>query len=267
MSVNKAQLKREGNELCTKSKERSVFRSGYRKKRKDLPFEILCCRVTHIHTHTHKCCQAFTLLSFSLSLSFFHSLSLPLFAFGLAGLLELSLNQLPFDFESSVAHLIEESQPESPAKPQPLGSMLRSAATLQRRVKLRSRKKKRNNKMMTTATTTTSSSLLDAATATKKKLSVVVQSTSASSSSLLLQQRKSSAATLARNAEQRDDGKLQCPQCPNAYTRLSALKRHIEFECGMLENFYCEVCDAGFKRKDSLNRHCKVKKHITKYLC
>lgn len=166
-----------------------------------------------------------------------------------------------------MAHLIEESQPESPAKSQPLGSMLRSAATLQRRVKLRSRKKKRNNKMMTTATTTTSSSLLDAATATKKKLSVVVQSTSASSSSLLLQQRKSSAATLARNAEQRDDGKLQCPQCPNAYTRLSALKRHIEFECGMLENFYCEVCDAGFKRKDSLNRHCKVKKHITKYLC
>lgn len=264
MSVNKAQLKREGNELCTKSKERSVFRSGYRKK-KDLPFEILCCRVTHIHTHTHKCCQAFTLLS--VSLSFFHSLSLPLFAFGLAGLLELSLNQLPFDFESSVAHLIEESQPESPAKSQPLGSMLRSAATLQRRVKLRSRKKKRINKMMTTTTTTTSSSLLDAATATKKKLSVVVQSTSASSSSLLLQQRKSSAATLARNAEQRDDGKLQCPQCPNAYTRLSALKRHIEFECGMLENFYCEVCDAGFKRKDSLNRHCKVKKHITKYLC
>lgn len=220
-------------------------------------------------THTHTLTSVVKLLpcSLSLSLSFFHSLSLPLFAFGLAGLLELSLNQLPFDFESTVAHLIEESQPESPAKSQPLGSMLRSAATLQRRVKLRSRKKKRNNKMMTTTTTTTSSSLLDAATATKKKLSVVVQSTSAASSSLLLQQRKSSAATLARNAEQRDDGKLQCPQCPNAYTRLSALKRHIEFECGMLENFYCEVCDAGFKRKDSLNRHCKVKKHIAKYLC
>lgn len=220
------------------------------------------------HTHTHSQVLSSFYLALCLSLSFFHSLSLFLSAFGLAGLLELSLNQLPFVFESSVAHLIEESQPESPAKPQPLGSMLRSAATLQRRVKLRSRKKKRNNKMMTTTTTTTtSSSLLDAATATKKKLSVVVQSTSASSSSLLLQQRKSSAATLARNAEQRDDGKLQCPQCPNAYTRLSALKRHIEFECGMLENFYCEVCDAGFKRKDSLNRHCKVKKHITKYLC
>lgn len=263
MSVNKAQLKREENELCTKSKERRVFCSGYR-KRKDLPFEILCCRVTHTHTSVVKLLPCS--LSLSLFHSFYHSLSLPLFAFGLAGLLELSLNQLPFDFESSVAHLIEESQPESPAKPQPLGSMLRSSATLQRRVKLRSRKKKRNNRM-TTTTTTTSSSMLDAATATKKKLSVVVQSTSASSSSLLLQQRKSSAATLARNAEQRDDGKLQCPQCPNAYTRLSALKRHIEFECGMLENFYCEVCDAGFKRKDSLNRHCKVKKHITKYLC
>lgn len=221
------------------------------------------------HTYTHS--QVLSSFYLALCLSLFHSsilsLSLPLFAFGLAGLLELSLNQLPFDFESSVAHLIEESQPESPAKPQPLGSMLRSSATLQRRVKLRSRKKKRNNRMTTTTTTTTSSSMLDAATATKKKLSVVVQSTSASSSSLLLQQRKSSAATLARNAEQRDDGKLQCPQCPNAYTRLSALKRHIEFECGMLENFYCEVCDAGFKRKDSLNRHCKVKKHITKYLC
>lgn len=76
----------------------------------------------------------------------------------------------------------------------------------------------------------------------------------------------SSAANLARNADMREDGKLQCPQCPNAYTRISALKRHLEFECGMLENFRCEVCDAGFKRKDSLNRHCKVKKHITKYL-
>ncbi|XP_034653833.1 longitudinals lacking protein, isoforms H/M/V isoform X17 [Drosophila subobscura] len=78
--------------------------------------------------------------------------------------------------------------------------------------------------------------------------------------------RSSSASALARNAELRNDGKLQCPQCPNSYTRLSALKRHLEFECGMLENFRCEVCDAGFKRKDSLNRHCKVKKHITKYL-
>ncbi|KRF97455.1 uncharacterized protein Dwil_GK28099, partial [Drosophila willistoni] len=90
--------------------------------------------------------------------------------------------------------------------------------------------------------------------------------TTTSTSSITTTIRSNSAATLARNAMQRADGKLQCPQCPNSYTRLSALKRHIEFECGMLENFRCEVCDAGFKRKDSLNRHCKVKKHITKYL-
>ncbi|XP_017022000.1 longitudinals lacking protein, isoforms H/M/V isoform X14 [Drosophila kikkawai] len=78
-------------------------------------------------------------------------------------------------------------------------------------------------------------------------------------------EQSSSAASLARNANMREDGKVQCPQCPNAYTRISALKRHLEFECGMLENFRCELCDAGFKRKDSLNRH--RKKHITtKYL-
>ncbi|XP_017836856.1 longitudinals lacking protein, isoforms H/M/V isoform X12 [Drosophila busckii] len=80
------------------------------------------------------------------------------------------------------------------------------------------------------------------------------------------QLRSQSAGTLARAAAQRDDGKLQCPQCPNAYTRQSALKRHIEFECGMLQNFRCSVCDAGFKRKDSLHRHCKIKKHISRYM-
>ncbi|XP_022226864.2 longitudinals lacking protein, isoforms H/M/V isoform X15 [Drosophila obscura] len=78
--------------------------------------------------------------------------------------------------------------------------------------------------------------------------------------------RSNSAMVLARNAEQRADGKLQCPQCPNSYSRLSALKRHLEFECGMLQSFRCDFCDAGFKRKDSLHRHCRVKGHITKYL-
>ncbi|XP_017106704.2 longitudinals lacking protein, isoforms H/M/V isoform X13 [Drosophila bipectinata] len=166
--------------------------------------------------------------------------------------LELSLNQI-FYYEAEMppppppaAHA---SAPESPPLSPPAEEaeaeeelLLPMAPVVQlRRGKLRSRKKK--------STTSTSSS------GASKKRSIpppTVQS--------------SSAATLARNAELRDDGKLQCPQCPNAYTRLSALKRHLEFECGMLENFRCQVCDAGFKRKDSLNRHCKVKKHITKYM-
>lgn len=226
-------------------------------------FEIFCLVVVVAHTQTHtrsykKKNKLFYLaLSLSLSSHLFLPPSILLCLFGIAGLLELSLNQAPYDFDSNVAMLLE-SQLESPHP------TLRSATatTTLRRAKLRSRKKRRTTTAAATTTTTTATaSTLDAATATKKKLSH-----SLSAAPLQLQQRKNSAATLARNAEMRDDGKLQCPQCPNAYTRLSALKRHIEFECGMLENFYCSVCDAGFKRKDSLNRHCKVKKHITKYL-
>ncbi|KPU77241.1 uncharacterized protein Dana_GF11096, isoform D [Drosophila ananassae] len=178
------------------------------------------------------------------------------------GLLELSLNQI-FYYEAEMgppppappaAHA-SASAPESPPLSPPAGEeellvpLVVTPGVQLRRGKLRSRKKK------STTTTTTSSSSSSSSSCSSKKRSIpppTIQS--------------SSAATLARNAELRDDGKLQCPQCPNAYTRLSALKRHLEFECGMLENFRCQVCDAGFKRKDSLNRHCKVKKHITKYL-
>ncbi|XP_068146145.1 longitudinals lacking protein, isoforms H/M/V isoform X13 [Drosophila tropicalis] len=182
------------------------------------------------------------------------------------GLLELSLNQM---FYYEAAEMLQPSPPPPPPSTQPPRTSspiaavappqpptLSAAAAGTQRGKLRARNSKRkimpppppppqqpsttNNNNNTTSTTTTSS------------ITTTIRS--------------NSAATLARNAMQRADGKLQCPQCPNSYTRLSALKRHIEFECGMLENFRCEVCDAGFKRKDSLNRHCKVKKHITKYL-
>ncbi|XP_026840645.1 longitudinals lacking protein, isoforms H/M/V isoform X9 [Drosophila persimilis] len=142
------------------------------------------------------------------------------------GLLELSLNQM-FYYEGDM-------KPPPPPPPAAMPLPLSSPPQMQtRRSKLRARKKRASGARKLVPPPTV---------------------------------RSSSASTLARNAEQRDDGKLQCPQCPNSYTRLSALKRHLEFECGMLENFRCEVCDAGFKRKDSLNRHCKVKKHITKYL-
>ncbi|XP_050743108.1 longitudinals lacking protein, isoforms H/M/V isoform X12 [Drosophila biarmipes] len=154
------------------------------------------------------------------------------------GLLELSLNQM-FYYDSEMPPppipppVAVKSPPDSP----PLLPVVTPVAQL-RRGKLRSRRRKAANGSGTT---------------TKKSIPPPTV-------------RSSSAANLARNADMRDDGKLQCPQCPNAYTRISALKRHLEFECGMLENFRCQVCDAGFKRKDSLNRHCKVKKHITKYL-
>ncbi|XP_064549046.1 longitudinals lacking protein, isoforms H/M/V isoform X14 [Drosophila montana] len=157
------------------------------------------------------------------------------------GLLELSLNQASsFYYEPDIPLLLPPLPPSPPPPPA-------SGPTL-RRGKLRSRKRRNN------------SAAIAAAAAAKKLMAPppIPQPP--------LSERSSSAATMARNAELRDDGKLQCPQCPNAYTRLSALKRHIEFECGQLENFRCAVCDAGFKRKDSLNRHCKVKKHITKYL-
>ncbi|XP_036669097.3 longitudinals lacking protein, isoforms H/M/V isoform X12 [Drosophila suzukii] len=160
------------------------------------------------------------------------------------GLLELSLNQM-FYYDSEMPPppipppVAVESPPESP--PSPLAVV--TPMVQLRRGKLRSRRRKAANSCSGSTTTTM----------TKKSIPPPTV-------------RSSSAANLARNADMRDDGKLQCPQCPNAYTRLSALKRHLEFECGMLENFRCQVCDAGFKRKDSLNRHCKVKKHNTKYL-
>ncbi|XP_023170451.2 longitudinals lacking protein, isoforms H/M/V isoform X10 [Drosophila hydei] len=166
------------------------------------------------------------------------------------GLLELSLNQSSsFYYEPDIPLLLEPPPlllPPSSRPPPPMTT--RASGPTLRRGKLRSRKRRNN------------SAALAAAAAAKKLMAPppIPQPP--------LLERSSSAATLARNAELRDDGKLQCPQCPNAYTRLSALKRHIEFECGQLENFRCSVCDAGFKRKDSLNRHCKVKKHITKYL-
>ncbi|XP_016987204.1 longitudinals lacking protein, isoforms H/M/V isoform X12 [Drosophila rhopaloa] len=151
------------------------------------------------------------------------------------GLLELSLNQMfYYDSEMPPPPIPPPVAVESPPASPPLAVV--TPVVQLRRGKLRSRRKKASN-----------------SSTTKKS---IPQPTV----------RSSSAANLARNANMRDDGKLQCPQCTNAYTRLSALKRHLEFECGMLENFRCQVCDAGFKRKDSLNRHCKVKKHNTKYL-
>ncbi|XP_030388095.1 longitudinals lacking protein, isoforms H/M/V isoform X10 [Scaptodrosophila lebanonensis] len=76
-----------------------------------------------------------------------------------------------------------------------------------------------------------------------------------------------SAAALSKSARQRADGRLQCPQCSSLYSRMSVLKRHLEFECGMLENFRCQVCGAGFKRKDSLTRHCRNLQHIFFHDC
>ncbi|KQS62918.1 longitudinals lacking protein, isoforms H/M/V isoform X9 [Drosophila erecta] len=158
------------------------------------------------------------------------------------GLLELSLNQMfYYDSEMPPPPIPPPVAVESPPVSPPLAVV--TPVVQLRRGKLRSRRRKAANSSSTTTNTTT----------TKKSIPPPTV-------------RSSSAANLARNADMRDDGKLQCPQCPNAYTRLSALKRHLEFECGMLENFRCQVCDAGFKRKDSLNRHCKVKKHNTKYL-
>ncbi|XP_017077417.1 longitudinals lacking protein, isoforms H/M/V isoform X11 [Drosophila eugracilis] len=159
------------------------------------------------------------------------------------GLLELSLNQM-FYYDSEMPPpplppLVIKTPPESPP---PVVQL--------RRGKLRTRRKKAANNSNRSGSSSTSTS-----TTTNNKKSIPTPTV-----------RSRSAANLARNADMRDDGKLQCPQCLNAYTRLSALKRHLEFECGMLENFRCQVCDAGFKRKDSLNRHCKVKKHNTKYL-
>ncbi|XP_039480191.1 longitudinals lacking protein, isoforms H/M/V isoform X12 [Drosophila santomea] len=153
------------------------------------------------------------------------------------GLLELSLNEMfYYDSEMPPPPIPPPVAVESPPVSPPLAVV--TPVVQLRRGKLRSRRRKAANSSSTT---------------TKKSIPPPTV-------------RSSSAANLARNADMRDDGKLQCPQCPNAYTRLSALKRHLEFECGMLENFRCQVCDAGFKRKDSLNRHCKVKKHNTKYL-
>ncbi|XP_017053623.1 longitudinals lacking protein, isoforms H/M/V isoform X11 [Drosophila ficusphila] len=154
------------------------------------------------------------------------------------GLLELSLNQM-FYYDSEMPPPVVVAVESPPASPPPLAVV--TPVVQLRRGKLRSRRRK------TIANHSSSGG------STKKSIPPPT-----------MQSR--SAANLARNADMRDDGKLQCPQCPNAYTRLSALKRHLEFECGMLENFRCQVCDAGFKRKDSLNRHCKVKKHNTKYL-
>ncbi|XP_017865126.1 PREDICTED: longitudinals lacking protein, isoforms H/M/V isoform X11 [Drosophila arizonae] len=173
------------------------------------------------------------------------------------GLLELSLNQSSsFYYEPDIPLLLEPAAmllppPQSPSPsllPPPMTTRA-SGQTLRRGKRERSRKRRNNSAAAAAA----------AVAAAKKLMKPAIPQPP-------LLERSSSAATLARNAELRDDGKLQCPQCPNAYTRLSALKRHIEFECGQLENFRCSVCDAGFKRKDSLNRHCKVKKHITKYL-
>jgi len=192
------------------------------------------------------------LLAFSPILCFSDLMTLCVFRFSIcsllkhliAGLLELSLNQM-FYYDSEMPPppipppVAVESPPESP--PSPLAVV--TPMVQLRRGKLRSRRRKAANSCSGSTSTTT----------TKKSIPPPTV-------------RSSSAANLARNADMRDDGKLQCPQCPNAYTRLSALKRHLEFECGMLENFRCQVCDAGFKRKDSLNRHCKVKKHNTKYL-
>ncbi|XP_017132929.1 longitudinals lacking protein, isoforms H/M/V isoform X11 [Drosophila elegans] len=162
------------------------------------------------------------------------------------GLLELSLNQMfYYDSEMPPPPIPPPVAVKSPPASPPLLAVVTPVVQL-RRGKLRSRRKKASNSSSSSSTTTTT-------TTTRKS---IPQPTV----------RSSAAANLARNADMRDDGKLQCPQCPNAYTRVSALKRHLEFECGMLENFRCQVCDAGFKRKDSLLRHCKVKKHNTKYL-
>ncbi|XP_060655385.1 longitudinals lacking protein, isoforms H/M/V-like isoform X12 [Drosophila nasuta] len=160
------------------------------------------------------------------------------------GLLELSITQASFYLDTMMKLPSPSPPPPATTQPQLLpspSSPLLVPVTAMRRSKLRSRKRK----------------TVTGVAAGQKLLSPPLMQRSSSSS----------AATLARNADQRDDGKLQCPQCPNSYSRISALKRHLEFECGMLENFRCAVCDAGFKRKDSLNRHCKVKKHHTKYSC
>ncbi|OXU25917.1 hypothetical protein TSAR_011822 [Trichomalopsis sarcophagae] len=47
----------------------------------------------------------------------------------------------------------------------------------------------------------------------------------------------------------------ECPRCGKQYVRAQHLKRHIEFECGVLPRFLCYYCPQRCKLKDNLTKH------------
>lgn len=49
-----------------------------------------------------------------------------------------------------------------------------------------------------------------------------------------------------------------CPKCPNNYSRLHSLNRHLKFECGVEPQFECPLCHKKSKHKHNLMLHMRT---------